>query len=620
MKVQLPLSSSGFAAPPLQSPRLVRCSAPATLAGLPPRALARRLACGLLLTCFTLLRPAAEGAAGTVIAWGDNSQGQTNVPAGLTNVIAIAAGDAFSLALREDGTVAAWGHNGHGILNLPLGLNNVVAISAGANHALALRIDGTVVGWGAVTPPALTDVVAISAGGGHGLALRGNGTVVGWGYNAEGQASPPTTLSNVVAISTRWNHCLALKNDGTVAGWGLNNFGQINIPGGLSGAISIAVGGENYSLALKSDGTVEGWGRSTPPALNNTVAIAAGWSHSLGLRTDGTVIAWGSQSTVPLSVTNITAIAAGWNHNLAIQAPFSPSITSEPLSQSVEAGFAVMFQVSANGESPLLYQWRKEGIAIPDATNATLELTGVTKNDAGRYDVVVSNPFGTATSTGAFLQVLPFGAPSIRMNEQIVAGAFSVPEPQTITVSLTGGFTNGFIFYTLDGTEPNLGSPFYTGPFTLSNNAVVVAMSLSEDLAQTAVSPPVKALIVPTYGLVTSADGNGTVTVSPVLAAYPSNSVVTLRALPGPHIAFSHWTGDLTGGANPASLTMNGPRSVQAVFVAGEYPLTLSATMGGVARANGQSIGPETWFPVGSVVALAAVPDAGWGFLRWQAR
>ena len=46
---------------------------------------------------------------GTVIAWGDNSHGQTNLPAGLSNVVAIAAGYYHSLAVCSDGTVQAWG-------------------------------------------------------------------------------------------------------------------------------------------------------------------------------------------------------------------------------------------------------------------------------------------------------------------------------------------------------------------------------------------------------------------------------------------------------------------------------------------------------------------------------
>ena len=44
-----------------------------------------------------------------MVAWGYNDYGQTNVPAGLSGVTAIAAGDYHSLALKSDGTVVAWG-------------------------------------------------------------------------------------------------------------------------------------------------------------------------------------------------------------------------------------------------------------------------------------------------------------------------------------------------------------------------------------------------------------------------------------------------------------------------------------------------------------------------------
>src|SRR5450759_1860434 len=46
--------------------------------------------------------PTRPTAAGTVKAWGDDSSKQTDVPAGLTGVVAVAAGDAFSLALKSD--------------------------------------------------------------------------------------------------------------------------------------------------------------------------------------------------------------------------------------------------------------------------------------------------------------------------------------------------------------------------------------------------------------------------------------------------------------------------------------------------------------------------------------
>src|SRR5262249_26285278 len=56
---------------------------------------------------------------GPIAAWGDNTKGQITVPLYLTNIIAVAAGDSFSLALASDGKVFAWGDNSSGQTNVP---------------------------------------------------------------------------------------------------------------------------------------------------------------------------------------------------------------------------------------------------------------------------------------------------------------------------------------------------------------------------------------------------------------------------------------------------------------------------------------------------------------------
>jgi hypothetical protein len=72
------------------------------------------------------------------VGWGAGSLGQTNSPASLTNVSAIASGGFFNLAVRENGLVVPWGYNGTGQTNLPPGLTNVAAVACGNAFALAL--------------------------------------------------------------------------------------------------------------------------------------------------------------------------------------------------------------------------------------------------------------------------------------------------------------------------------------------------------------------------------------------------------------------------------------------------------------------------------------------------
>jgi trimeric autotransporter adhesin len=91
---------------------------------------------------------------GTVVGWGSNRSGQatgtptTNAPylasspariGGqiLTNVIAVTAGREYSLALKGDGTVVEWG-NKRAYRGIPAGLSGVVAIAAGEGFCLAI--------------------------------------------------------------------------------------------------------------------------------------------------------------------------------------------------------------------------------------------------------------------------------------------------------------------------------------------------------------------------------------------------------------------------------------------------------------------------------------------------
>ena len=66
----------------------------------------------------------------------------------LTNVTAIAAGGDMNLALKQDGTVVAWGGIGMfgtaGKPTVPTGLSNVVAIAAGYDYCLAITTNRAV--------------------------------------------------------------------------------------------------------------------------------------------------------------------------------------------------------------------------------------------------------------------------------------------------------------------------------------------------------------------------------------------------------------------------------------------------------------------------------------------
>ncbi len=104
---------------------------------------------GLLALLIELIvLPPALPAATRVIAWGTNNFGQLEVPAGLTNVIAVATSPYAAIALTAEGRLVPWGDNRNGQLNLPEGLPPVSAVALGLTHGNVLLPDSTVLGWG----------------------------------------------------------------------------------------------------------------------------------------------------------------------------------------------------------------------------------------------------------------------------------------------------------------------------------------------------------------------------------------------------------------------------------------------------------------------------------------
>ena len=190
---------------------------------------------------------------GTVVGWASqsssNGYGQLISVDNLSNVVAIAVGpggnNTRGVALKSDGTVAHWGLESiYKDATPPVGLSNVVAIAAGDGHTLALKSDGTVIGWGAnnvgqatgvlttnfpdnseagqvkIGGQILSGVIAISANRGYSMALKKDGTVILWGQRRVSDLYPatvPVGLSGVVAISAGENFCLAITTNRAVA-------------------------------------------------------------------------------------------------------------------------------------------------------------------------------------------------------------------------------------------------------------------------------------------------------------------------------------------------------------------------------------------------------------------
>lgn len=353
----------------------------------------------------------------TVGVWGDNLSGQRDVPPGLVNPRAVAAGAFHNLALQGDGTVVAWGKNADGQTNVPPNLTNVVAIAAGGNHSLALQAGGNVVAWGrnwdgqTNVPPAATNVIAIGAGSVHSVALKADGSLLAWGGNNHGQTQLPNVTNEFIAIAAGYFHTLALRADHQVIAWG----SRATVPAAVSNVVAIAAGWE-HSLALRADGSVWAWGDDSygqcqvPAVATNIVAIAAGYGYSVAQRADGAVLSWGTGvygvTNVPWALRNVGDIVAGENHTVALVEQGPARFERLPRAVSAHVGGAAVLDAEVRGSERLFGQWLHDGAPVLNATNRQLLLAQLQPTNAGDYVFVVSNAVSTSSSAPVALAVL----------------------------------------------------------------------------------------------------------------------------------------------------------------------------------------------------------------------
>jgi alpha-tubulin suppressor-like RCC1 family protein len=195
---------------------------------------------------------------GSVFAWGDNSLGQTTLPAYLNGkqIVAIAAGHEHSVALTSTGDIITWGGTSSAVLGL--GLPNAACTESAPSSNFYTSCIITGVG--------ATD---IEAKGFHTVALTGDGKVFCFGANELGQGDVPANLAvgssgtsntdKATAVAAGAHHTTVLLANGTVLTWGDNTYGERVTPAGLTGITRIAAG-SYHNLALQGNTAVVAWG------------------------------------------------------------------------------------------------------------------------------------------------------------------------------------------------------------------------------------------------------------------------------------------------------------------------------------------------------------------------
>jgi alpha-tubulin suppressor-like RCC1 family protein len=389
-----------------------------------------------------------------VVAWGNNSSGQCDVPTNLVDVVAVAAGADFSLALKKDGTVVAWGGSAARQTNVWTNVSNAVSLSANWYDAAVVRGDGTVMHWGASTNLATSwgsGLASACVGYDCVLGLLRDGQVAAWGQGTW-RTSVPGGLSNVTALAAGANHSVAVLADGTVRAWGVggNNlgWGLTNVPTGLTDGVNVAAG-MLHTLVLRRNTTVAAWGNNAdgqtnvPPGLTNVVAVTAGLSSSLALRADGSLRVWGDLAPgvpagIPPGLSNVLAVGAGQRHFLAVRSGrLGPIITEQPQDQVPWPTGPATFRVRAASLVTPHYQWQFKGADISGANSSTLTVSNSQANNEGTYQAVVQNGAGSVTSAPAGLTLAT--PPVITYPTNTVNLWVRPQQVITLTVQFSGG-------------------------------------------------------------------------------------------------------------------------------------------------------------------------------------
>ncbi|MCE9611554.1 MAG: cadherin-like beta sandwich domain-containing protein [Chthoniobacter sp.] len=516
---------------------------------------------------------------------GNNSTTQSKVPvavlqsgvlAGKT-IVAVAAGVSHSLALCSDGTLAAWGDNASGQLgnnsttnsSVPvlviqsgaLAGKKVIAVSAGDGFSLALCSDGMLAAWGlnsngqlgnSSTTTSLVPVLVVRS-----AALSGK---------------------TVIAVSSGTSHSLALCSDGKVVSWGLNSSGQLGnfsftqstVPvavfqsfGALAGkSVTAITGGGYHSLVQCADGTLAAWGRndsgqlgnnttafsSYPAAVQNgvlagktVVAVSAGAAHSLALCADGTLAAWGfnadgelgngntTNSLVPVAVST-AALATGErlvmgssgptaNHTLALVASPPPTATTLAAAVITTTGATLNGTINANGNSVTVSfdygtttAYGSNVAATPaggtsgSTTAVSAILTGLTPGTTYHFRAKATNA-GSASYGGDLTFATP--PPNANLTNLALSNGTLSPAFVSATTAYVANTTSSIVTLTPKASDTNA--------TILVNGAVVASGSASGPIALNVGMNPITTVV-------TTADGLTTQTYTTIVTRAPLSS------------------------------------------------------------------------------------------------
>ena len=386
-----------------------------------------------------------------------------------TNFIATANSYVWTVAVQSDGKIVAGGAftnlDGQvaamlGRLNPDGSLDASFSLQYNRNlSSVALQTDGKILLSGLGAAAGLVSMTNL-------LRLNADGTLD----------------TNFIAATVGGVYALGLQPDGRllvgghltqIGGLNRTNFGRL-------------INTDTAAQSLSFDGSTITWmrGGTSPEIPSATFEVSIDGTNWLGVGS-GTRIPGGWQLTGLSYASNINVRARGMvtggylnGSSWPVQTIAGPPIIlTQPVSQIVLTGQVATFSVVAAGTEPLSYQWQQNGTNLPGASTASFVITNAGANNAGGYALVVSNSFGSLTSSVATL-VLAGLATASSFVANVPGGtiqAIAIQPDRKVLVATADPFQPGHLArYNPDGSRD---SAFY-----LTGNTAVNAIAIQEDL------------------------------------------------------------------------------------------------------------------------------------------
>ncbi len=243
---------------------------------------------------------------------------------------------------------------------------------------------------------AITEIVNAGWAGSSANAINSSGQIVGV------NGSSAFYYYNGIVTSLAGGSALAINDNGQIVGQNSSGHACIftggttidlgTLGGSSSQASGINLAGQIVGYSTISNGSSCAFLYTSGPMTNlNNLLVSSNSSWNLqyanGINDNGQIVGQGINPSGQLHGYLLTP-AGG----------LPPTITSITPSTTVSTGGSETLMVGLTGTPPFIYQWKLNGTAITNATNATLTITNFSPANIGSYTVTVSNAVKSVTS------------------------------------------------------------------------------------------------------------------------------------------------------------------------------------------------------------------------------